>query len=62
MADLEFDAYLVWYENRPGGEWVKHVLDDMSGVGTQFVAGPLRAGGKPAIVVSNKDGVYLFEQ
>jgi len=54
--------FLVWYENKGAGEWTKHVIDNSSGVGTQFAIGPLRAGGKPAIVVSNKNGVYLFEQ
>jgi hypothetical protein len=54
--------FLVWYENRGHGDWAKHVIDSSSGVGTQFGIGPLRAGGKPAIVVSNKNGVYLFEQ
>jgi len=54
--------FLVWYENRGHGDWTKHVIDNSSGVGTQFAVGPLRAGGKPAIVVSNKNGVYLFEQ
>src|SRR6267143_1508316 len=54
--------FLLWYENKAHGDWAKHVIDSTSGVGTQLAVGPLRAGGKPAIVVSNKNGVYLFEQ
>jgi hypothetical protein len=53
---------LVWYENRGRGEWVRHVLDDASGVGTQFAVGRLQSGEGPAIAISNKSGVFLFRQ
>lgn len=53
---------LVWYENQGNGRWTKHVIDDASGIGTQFTIGPLQAGGPPAIAISDKNGVFLFQR
>ena len=58
-------AWLVRYElNRTAGgvEWVRHIIDEDSGVGTQFVVQDVNGDGLQDIVVSNKKGVFLFEQ
>ncbi len=58
-------AWLVWYELKRGStgvEWVRHVIDTDSGVGTQFVVADVNLDGLLDIVVSNKKGVFLFEQ
>lgn len=59
-------AVLYWYEllkdgrNRP--VWVPHLIDNNSGVGIQVVVEDMNKDGKPDIVVSNKNGVFYFEQ
>ncbi|HLK14692.1 MAG TPA: VCBS repeat-containing protein [Fimbriimonadaceae bacterium] len=58
-------AWLVRYElkrSRSGVEWVRHVIDEDSGVGTQFVVQDVNHDGLQDIVVANKKGVFLFEQ
>ena len=42
--------------------WVKHVIDDDSGVGIQFEIADVTEDGKLDIIVANKKGVVLFEQ
>jgi hypothetical protein len=54
-------SWLVRYEQR-GSNWVRHVIDEDSGVGTQFVVQDVDADGKMDIVTSNKNGVFLFKQ
>jgi len=46
---------------RKGGEWTRHVIDEDSGVGTQFVVQDVNGDGKEDIVVANKNGVFLFQ-
>lgn len=59
-------AVLYWFEllkdgkNRP--VWVKHLIDDTSGVGIQFVVHDMNKDGRLDIVIGNKNGVYYFEQ
>jgi hypothetical protein len=59
-------AVVYWFEllkdgkNRP--VWVKHLIDDNSGVGIQFVAEDINKDGLLDFVVGNKNGVYYFEQ
>ncbi len=56
---------LYWFElRREGGkvEWVKHLIDSDSGVGTQFEVVDVNRDGLLDIVVANKKGVFLFRQ
>jgi len=58
-------AVLNWYElRRDHGQvhWIKHQIDDNSGVGTQFTVADVNGDGLLDIVTSNKKGVFLFEQ
>jgi len=59
-------AMLYWFElRRPKTgkpEFVMHVIDDDSGVGTQFEVVDMNKDGKPDIVTSNKKGVHVFMQ
>jgi len=57
--------YLMWFrltrrEGQP--EWVRYVIDDDSGVGTQFVVADVNGDGRPDVVTSNKKGVHMFVQ
>lgn len=59
---------LVWIEARPGAQkgdpptFAVHQIDDASGVGTQFVVADINNDHRPDIIVSNKRGVFVFEQ
>ena len=53
--------WLVRYELQ-GTNWVRHVIDEDSGVGTQFVVQDIDGDGLPDIVTANKNGVFLFAQ
>lgn len=58
-------AVVVWFElQRKGKEvkWIKHEIDNDSGVGTQFVVADLNRDRRPDIVTSNKKGVHIFIQ
>ena len=58
-------SLLVWYELKRtanGIAWDRHVIDDDSGVGTQFVVRDMTGNGRLDIVISNKNGVFFFEQ
>lgn len=58
-------ALLVWYElKRDNGQpkWTRHTIDTDSGVGTQFQVADINGDKLPDIAVSNKKGVYVFEQ
>lgn len=55
-------AVLYWFECvRTGGEvdFVPHLVDDDSGVGTQVVAQDINGDGVPDIVVGNKKGTFV---
>ncbi len=61
----DMPAVLMWYElTRKDGRpsWVRHQIDNDSGVGTQFEVADVNGDKLPDIVVSNKKGVYYFEQ
>lgn len=58
-------ALLVWFKlSRENGRpvWTRHQIDDNSGVGTQFEVTDVNGDGLLDIAVSNKKGVYYFEQ
>ncbi len=59
-------AMLYWFElRRPQkgkAEFTMHVIDNDSGVGTQFEVVDLNGDGRPDIVTSNKKGVRVFLQ
>lgn len=56
-------AMLVWYEFKPGKNpsWLLHEIDNNSGAGLNFVAEDITKDGLIDIVVSNKKGVFVFE-
>ena len=54
---------LYWYElKRHDGqaEFVRHEIDNHSGVGTQFEVTDINGDGLLDIAVANKSGVYVF--
>jgi hypothetical protein len=55
-------SWLVRYELGSNGKWARHLIDDASGVGTQFVVQDLDSDGALDIVVANKNGVFVFWQ
>lgn len=58
-------AVLYWFQlQRPAkgrAEFVPHLVDNDSGVGTQVAAGFITNRKKPDIVVGNKKGLFLFK-
>lgn len=59
-------AVLYWIELVKDGKnkpvWIKHLIDNNSGVGIQFVTHDMNKDGLLDIVIGNKNGVYYFEQ
>lgn len=57
-------SVLYWFEFRPGKtpSWIKHQLDDDTGVGLHLVAEDITGDRLLDIVISNKKGVYVYEQ
>jgi putative membrane-bound dehydrogenase-like protein len=65
---------IAWYEMSRGAgvspartgpsrpQWTKHLIDDDSGVGTQFEVHDMNADGLLDILIANKRGVFYFEQ
>ena len=57
--------WLVRYEletTKGAPKWTRHVIDEDSGVGTQFVVQDVNGDRRLDIVTSNKNGVFYFEQ
>jgi hypothetical protein len=50
---------LVRYTDH-SAEFVPHLVDDASGIGTQVIASDYNSDGLPDIVVGNKRGTYVF--
>jgi len=65
-ADPDHPAVIYWLElRRPQKgkvEWIPHLIDADTGVGTQFVVRDMNGDGKLDVVVSNKKGVTLLLQ
>jgi hypothetical protein len=63
-AEPSAPAVLYWFELRRdpqrGAEFIPHLIDDNSGVGTQVTAVDLNGDGIPDVIVSNKKGTFLF--
>ena len=58
-------AVLYWFQlRRDGGSahYEPHLIDDDSGVGTQFVVTDLDGDGRADIATANKRGVFVFRQ
>ncbi|MBE0536921.1 MAG: VCBS repeat-containing protein [Phycisphaerae bacterium] len=59
-------AVVHWFElRRPEKgkvEFVRHLIDNDSGLGTQFDVGDITGNGKPDIASANKKGVFIFTQ
>ena len=56
--------YLYWFQLKRGPnntvDFVPHLIDDASGVGTQVMAQDYNGDGLPDVVVGNKAGVFVF--
>ncbi len=59
-------AYLYWFEAKRNKEGIitftPHLIDDDSGVGTQFEVCDVNGDGLPDIIIANKKGVFVFLQ
>ncbi len=57
-------SVLYWFEYKPGKvpTWIPHEIDDNSGAGLQVVTKDMNNDKLVDIIVSNKKGVYIFEQ
>ena len=67
-ADAEPAAapVLYWFQlkrdGKGGAEFIPHLIDEDSGVGTQVTTGDINKDGKPDVIVANKKGVFVFTQ
>lgn len=65
-TDPNSPATLFWFEAKKGSDglttFVPHLIDNDSGIGTQFVVQDVNGDGLLDIAVSNKKGTFLFEQ
>jgi hypothetical protein len=65
-AGSDKPALLYWFEARRGPEgligFTPRVIDDQSGIGTQFVVADFNDDGLLDIITANKKGVFLVEQ
>lgn len=57
-------AVIYWFEFKPNKipQWMPHLIDDNSGIGLSFVVQDINKDKLPDIIVSNKKGVFFFEQ
>lgn len=63
--DRNDQAVLYWFELSRGPEgvdFIPHLIDTNSGVGTQIIAGDLNGDAAPDVVVGNKKGVFVHLQ
>lgn len=64
-GDISADSppVLYWFElSRKDGkvQYLPHIIDEDSGIGTQVVAGDVNGDGKPDVVVGNKRGQFVL--
>jgi hypothetical protein len=57
-------AKLIWFEYQPSNtpKWIPHEIDNDSGAGINFVIEDINMDKLPDIIISNKKGVFVFEQ
>ncbi|PWJ60317.1 VCBS repeat protein [Dyadobacter jejuensis] len=55
-------ALMCWYEKAAGTSWVRHVIDQDSGVGLHVTIADLNKDGRLDLVTGNKKGVRVFLQ
>ena len=57
-------SVLYWYEYKPGKvpQWIPHLVDHNSGIGNCFIVQDMNKDRLLDIVISNKKGVFIFEQ
>ena len=56
-------AILMWWETKRDGvntTLIPHIIDEDSGIGTQFAVGDLNGDKVPDIVIGNKKGAFVF--
>jgi hypothetical protein len=57
---------LYWWEIKRGekntAEFIPHLIDEASGVGTEVTPGDVNKDGKLDVVIGNKMGVFVFLQ
>jgi hypothetical protein len=62
----DVSPHVYWFEAKKGKDgvvtFVPHVVDDSSGVGTQFAVADVNGDGLLDIVTSNKKGTFLLQQ
>ncbi len=65
-ADPNAPARVYWFEAKRGRDgmvsFTPHVIDEDSGIGTQFVVADVNGDKLLDVVTSNKKGTFLFEQ
>jgi hypothetical protein len=64
-AEPNAPAVLYWFQlvrHHGKAEFVPHLIDNNSGVGTQVVVADINGDGLPDIVVANKKGIFVFLQ
>jgi hypothetical protein len=65
-ADPNAAAKVFWFEAKKGKDGItsfkEHVIDDDSGIGTQFAVADVNGDKLLDVVTSNKKGTFLFEQ
>ena len=57
-------SVLYWFKFVPGKDprWMPHAIDDTSGIGNNFQVEDINRDNLPDVIVSNKKGVFVFEQ
>jgi len=57
-------SVIYWFEFKPGKDpkWIPHLIDNNSGVGLHVPVEDMNKDKLPDIIVSNKKGVFVFEQ